>query len=41
VIELTLTTAFYACVARVLRALQVDLEPGYEEQLRATWRGHE
>ncbi len=35
VIELTLTAGFYACVARVLHALRVDLEPGHEEELRA------
>jgi alkylhydroperoxidase family enzyme len=33
VIELTLTATFYANVARVLRALQVDLEPGYDRRL--------
>ena len=35
VIELTLTASFYANVARVLRALDVDLEPGYEEEVAA------
>ena len=34
VIELTLTAGFYCGVSRVLRALRVDLEPGYEEELR-------
>jgi alkylhydroperoxidase family enzyme len=32
VIELTLTASFYAGVARVLRALRVDLEPDHEEE---------
>jgi alkylhydroperoxidase family enzyme len=30
IVELTLTASFYANVARVLRALRVDLEPGYD-----------
>lgn len=34
VIELTVTASFYAGVSRALRALRVDLEPGYEEELR-------
>jgi alkylhydroperoxidase family enzyme len=34
IVELTLTAGFYAGVARVLRALRVDLEPGYGEELR-------
>jgi AhpD family alkylhydroperoxidase len=34
VIELTLTASFYAGVARVLRALRVDLEPDCVEGLR-------
>jgi alkylhydroperoxidase family enzyme len=34
VIELTVTAGFYAGVARVLRALRVDLEPGYEKEVR-------
>ena len=32
VIELTVTAGFYAGVARVLRALRVDLEPGHEAE---------
>jgi alkylhydroperoxidase family enzyme len=30
VLELTMTIAFYNCVARVLEAYQIDLEPGVE-----------
>jgi alkylhydroperoxidase family enzyme len=33
IVELTLTAGFYAGVARVLRALQVDLEPGYPHDM--------
>lgn len=31
IVELTLTAAFYTTVARVLQALQIELEPGYEK----------
>ena len=30
VIELTLTISFYVCVARLLKTLDVDIEPEYE-----------
>jgi len=33
IVEITLTTTFYACVARLLLALRIELEPEYAEQM--------
>lgn len=35
IVELSLTASFYVNVARLLRALDVDLEPGYPDHLDA------